>query len=88
MRYYVYYTPETKNNFVTVYAWSHDHTARMYCQHIGAGRYTHSDIQLDIQELTLTHKESNTRYQLIEPRRQRNNLQFETREVELVEWQL
>ena len=87
MRYYVYFNDDTQEQFVTVYAWKPGHHQRLFCQHIGNSRYTHQDIQLDVDARILTDKRTGSKYALVEPRKPRENLQFETVTMEIVEWQ-
>jgi hypothetical protein len=87
-KYYIYYNQETEQNFCTVYEWisAAEIGERRYCSHIGNQRYTHTDLQLDIAARILTDKRTARRYALVEPKKPRNNLQYETVEMEIVEW--
>jgi len=87
-KYYIYYNHETENDFCTVYEWAlNEDTIRRYCGSVGEGRYTHKEIQLDTQARILTDKRSGEKYALVEPKKHRPNLQFESIHMETVEWE-
>jgi hypothetical protein len=86
-KFYIYYNDETEHRFATAYQWEPDsETQRKYCSYLGDGRYAHQDIQFDVEARILVDKRDGTKYALIESRKDTPNLQFETVEIEPVEW--
>jgi hypothetical protein len=87
-KFYIYYNTETETNFCTAYEWNpHEDSVRRYCSHIGEGRFTHADIQLDVEHRVLYDKRTQTKYTLIEPQTPRENLQWETIQGEIHAWE-
>lgn len=78
-KFYVYYCEDTEDTFATVYEWNHNEdTVRRYCSHVGSGRYTHTDIQLDIESRILTDKRTGDKYALVSAKKPRKNLKYES----------
>lgn len=87
-KFYIYYSEKTQDKFCTAYEWNtKDDTVRRYCGYVGETRYTHKDIQLDVDARILTDKRNGNKYALIEPRNPKPNLQWETVELQTVEWE-
>lgn len=87
-KFYVYYNQETENTFCTVYEWNSTDSVRRYCSYVGDHRYTHDDIQLDVQAKILTDKRNGDKYALIPPRKEIPNLQHESVLIQpTVAWQ-
>lgn len=89
-KYFVYYNEETQDKFCTVYEWNgrSNDTTRRYCSYIGDSRYTHAEIQLDVDARILTDKRTGSKHALIAPRKEdKKNLQWESVEMTPVEWE-
>jgi len=88
-KFYIYYNHETAGSFCTTYEWNGPEfdSTRRYCNHIGEGRFTHEHIQLDVPNRVLYDKRYKTKYTLVEPSKDIENLQWETVEGDLFSWE-
>lgn len=85
-KFYIYYNDETQNKFCTTYEWNGDRGPRRYCKHIGQGRFTHEEIQLDVPNRILIDKRNGQEYVLVESSKEIPNLKWETLEGKVYDW--